>query len=123
MKNKKIILTIGIILIISIFIVLLVVSINNDKEKTNKNMEIIKENYNNLSNNVNEYNQIRTDLSNKLNDFIYEDYEEEHNSYLELLNKYNSNIKNIDNNINEIISIKIKMLIIYVIVMRSYMKN
>ena len=51
MKNKKIILTTGIILIIIIFIVLLVSSINNDKEKTNKNMEVIKDNYNNLSNN------------------------------------------------------------------------
>ena len=102
MSKKKLFITISIILVISIVIVLLVVSINKDKDMINKNMEIIKDSYNNLSDNVDEYNRIRTELSGKLSDFIYESYEEEHDSYIELLNIYNNNIKNIDENVEKI---------------------
>lgn len=83
---------------ISLFIVNMV----KDRNETNNNMEIINSNYNELSVNVNEYNQIRTELSGKLNNFIYEKYSLEYDGYVELLNKYNENIKKIDLNIENI---------------------
>lgn len=64
-------------------------------------MGIIKDNYNELSIVVDEYNQIRTELSSKLNNFIYENNSKEQEEYIELLTKYN-NIKNIDKNIDNI---------------------
>ena len=104
MKNssKKIILICGIVLVVLVIIVLLVIGIINDKKESNKNMELIKDNYDLLSINVNEYNQIRSELSNKLNNFIYEDYNKEHDSYVEILNKYNNNISLIDENVKVI---------------------
>lgn len=101
-KKIKLIIIIGIILVIIIILSLFIMNIINDKKETDKNMEIINTNYNELSANVKEYNQIRTDLSGKLNNFIYEKYPEEHNSYIEILNRYNENIKKIDTNINNI---------------------
>lgn len=106
-NSKKIILIISVVLVV---IVGLVVGILNDKKKTRENMEIIKENYDFLSANVNEYNQIRNDLSDKLNNFIYEDYDMEHSGYVELLTKYNNNIGLIAGNIN---TINIKCNVIY----------
>ena len=103
-NNKKIILIISITLISSLIIILtlFVLNIVNDKKISNKNMQLIKTNYNELSTLVTEYNQIRTKLSEKLNNFIYEEYPKEHNSYIELLNKYNNNIKDIDSKVNNI---------------------
>lgn len=98
-NNKKIIMIISIILILLV-LTILVINIINDKKKSKVNMELIKHNYNELSTTVTEYNQIRTDLSHKLNNFIYEDYLKEHDSYIELLTKYNNNINSIDKNIN-----------------------
>ena len=101
-SSKKIILIISIILVVIIIMTILIMGIINDKKKTNENMELIKNNYELLSTNVNEYNQIRSDLSNKLNNFIYEDYNKEHDSYVEILNKYNNNISLIDENVKVI---------------------
>ena len=104
MKNssKKIILIVSIILVVVVIMTILIMGIINDKKKTNDNMELIKNNYDLLSANVHEYNQIRSDLSNKLNNFIYEDYNKEHDSYVEILNKYNNNISLIDENVKVI---------------------
>ena len=46
--------------------------------------------------------ELRRDLSDKLNDFIYDKYPNEHDVYFELINKYNDNIKNIDKSVNNI---------------------
>ena len=101
-KNKKtIIITSGVVLVLLITIIL-ILNIVNDKKNSQKNMQIIKYNYNELSVAVTEYNQIRTDLNELLNNFIYEEYPNKHNSYIELLNKYNSNIDKIDRYIKEI---------------------
>ena len=40
-------------------------------------MDIINNNYNELSKNVEEYNKIRRELSEKLNDFMYDKYPKE----------------------------------------------
>lgn len=103
-NNKKIIIIISLILVSALIVVLtlFVLNVVKDKKESNKNMQLIKDNYNELSTHVSEYNQIRTNLSEKLNDFIYETYPKEHDSYVELLNKYNDNIKNIDTKVNNI---------------------
>ena len=101
-SSKKIIMICGIVLVLLVIVLLLVIGIVNDKKNSKKNMELIKENYDLLSNNVNEYNQIRNSLSDKLNNFIYEEYSKEHDGYVELLNKYNNNIGLIAGNVNVI---------------------
>jgi len=101
-KNKKRFILILSIIIISIIILLatiFIINITKDKKITEQNMQIIKDNYNELTATVSEYNQIRTDLSNLLNDFVYEEYPTKHEEYTNLLTKYNNNIKNIDKNI------------------------
>lgn len=101
-KNRRIILIVGIITIVLLVVVILVMNIMNDKKNSQENMQLIKDNYNELSVNVSEYNQIRSDLSDKLNNFIYEEYSKEHDSYVELLTKYNTNIQVIDENVDVI---------------------
>ena len=107
-KNlKTIIIIVSILLIVG---VILVIGIVNDKKNASKNMESIKENYELFINNVNEYNLIRSSLSDKLNNFIYDEYENEHSGYVELLTKYNNNVGMIAINVNDI---KIKCNVIY----------
>jgi len=101
-KNSKKVILIGVGVMILVIIIILVIGIVNDKRESNENMGLIKDNYELLSNNVTEYNQIRSDLSNKLNNFIYDDYSKEHDSYVELLTKYNNNIGLIAGNVSEI---------------------
>ena len=101
-NSKKIILISSLVLIIIIIVVILVMGIINDKKESSKNMELINDNYELLGTNVNEYNQIRSELSSKLNNFIYEDYSKEHSGYVELLTRYNNNISLIDENVKVI---------------------
>lgn len=105
-KNKYIkpTIIIGIILMILITIILLITNISKERKTLNNNMEVIKYNYEELSKSVTEYNQIRTDLIEKLNDFTFDTYSNIHNEYTVLLTKYNENIDKIDsytNNIND----------------------
>ena len=58
-KNKKIITVIIIALILIGGIIFLTANIMKDKKETSKNIEIIKYNYQELTNNVSEYNEIR----------------------------------------------------------------
>lgn len=95
-KNKKIIIITSIVISILLIAIILILNIVNDKKNLQKNMQIIKYNYNELSIAVTEYNQIRTNLSELLNNFIYEEYPNNHSRYVELLKNYNSNINKID---------------------------
>ena len=101
-KSKKMIIIITILIILIGGISLLIANIMKEKKESTKNIEIIEYNYNELSTNVSEYNQIRSDLSEKLNNFFYDKYPKEHETYVELLTKYNNNIKKIDKNISNI---------------------
>lgn len=101
-KSIKIVIIFGILILIIGLISILIANIMKEKKESTKNMEIIEYNYTELIANVSEYNQIRSDLSNKLNNFIYDNYLSEHESYVELLTKYNNNIKEIDKNISNI---------------------
>ena len=101
-KNKKYLIIIGIVLLIVTIISVLVINITKERKNLRKNIEIIEYNYNELKTNVEEYNQIRTELSTKLNDFIYDKYASEHESYTTILTNYNNVIKNIDKNISNL---------------------
>lgn len=103
-NSKKIIIIVSLIfvLLVLFLLTLFISNIVNDKKMSRENMQVIKDNYNQLSDIVSEYNQIRTDLSDKLNNFIYDRYPGEHDAYMELINKYNDNIKNIDKSVNNI---------------------
>jgi len=101
-SSKKIILISGIVLVVLVSIIVIVIGVVKDKKESSKNMDLIKDNYELLSTNVNEYNQIRSDLSNKLNNFIYADYNKEHDDYVLILNRYNNNIGLIDENVKVI---------------------
>lgn len=103
-KNKISVITI-IMFVVTIAIIItgiIVANIVDEKRTIQKNIELIKYNYNQLTNDISEYNQIRTDLLTKLDNFIYENYSEEHTEYVELLTKYNENIKRIDSSVKNI---------------------
>ncbi|MBQ2873306.1 MAG: hypothetical protein IJE89_04845 [Bacilli bacterium] len=103
MNKKKIIIIISIsIIVIIILITLIIFNTIKNKNLTKENMEIITTNYEELSINVNEYNNVRTKLSEKLNNFIYEKYKNNHEEYLSILLEYNNIIKKIDNNVDNI---------------------
>lgn len=103
-KNKKI----GITLIIISFIILLVVivsyilNINESKKEMEENKQLIKFNYQELSDEIKNYNQIRSEYINLSKEFYYETYEEKQPSYTNLFTKYNQTIENIDKYINNI---------------------
>lgn len=101
MKKKKPSKVIIIIIVAILLITIIIFTLNliNDQKITKKNMQSIKESYQQLSENIVDYNQIRSSLSEKLNNFMYESYQKEHEEYIDLLTKYNNNIINIDQNI------------------------
>ena len=104
MKKKMNIITL-VLVIITIIIIIIGLYIGNivhERKTVQKNIELIKYNYNEFTNNILEFNQIRTNLSNKLNNFVYTTYIDEHQNYIELLNKYTDNIKKIDANVSNI---------------------
>ena len=95
--NKIIIIILSIItlLIALIFIVKFINNVNEDKKITKENIEIIKTSYNNFKNEVKNYNTIRNDISEFINNFYYDTIKEK---YLENENK----LKNYDEEINKI---------------------
>ena len=103
MKNhKKIIIIVTILIILISSISLIISSIIKDKKETTKNIELIKYNSEQLNENVLEYNEIRKELSAKLNNFMYDKFIDDKEKYEEILVKYNKNIEKIDNNIKNI---------------------
>ena len=105
-KNKKLIITgIGVSAIVLISgISIFVVNIMDAKKEMEKNANYIRENYQDLSKNVESYNQIRTNYTDMSKDFILDTYKDSHQEYLNLLTKYNETIKDIDKNIENISS-------------------
>ena len=96
MKNKKtIIVILSIIIIISLGTLLIynIIKTNNIKKE---NINIIKTSYNNLTVEVKEYNKIREKYNNMLSNFIYDEYSNQHEDYIDILTKYNEVIKKID---------------------------
>lgn len=109
-KNKKIIFYVGGGIIL-IGIVLLFISFVNGKKDVDKNMAIIKSNYNDLSNNVIDYNSIRGELGVLFNNFRYDSFDLDIDKYRdifvrydEIIRKIGSNVLNIDDMCNVIYS-------------------
>jgi len=98
MKNKKILMAIGILfamLIIISLITILIIILNKNKETIKENINIINISYNNIKNEVSNYNNIRNDISEFINNFYYNTIEEKYVDNLKLLNDYDSIIGNI----------------------------
>ena len=104
-KKKLIITGVGVTAIVLIGgISIFVTNIMDAKKEMEENANYIKENYQNLTKNVESYNQIRTNYTDMSKDFILDTYKDSHQEYLNLLTKYNETIKDIDENIKNISS-------------------
>ena len=103
-KKKKIIISIIVIVLIIIIslLILLIGKIKNDKQISNENIEIITINYEKLSKNIDDFNQIRNEYVELSSEFFYETYLEEEKKYLDILSRYKDNINKITLNINNI---------------------
>lgn len=102
-KKRKILIIIGFVVLVVVgFVAFFILNIINDKKLNKDNANYIKENYNNLSNSVNLYNDIRSDYSLLSKDFYLENYDKKHLEYVELLNKYSGIIREIDKSIENI---------------------
>jgi len=102
MKNKKILIAIGItvaMLIVISLVTVFIINLNNDKKKTEENMVLINDSYNNLKNEVENYNNIRNDISEFINNFYYDTIEEKYVDNLKSLNDYDSIIGSITNEV------------------------
>ena len=100
MKKKLIITS---LIIIVIVLILLLVKINQEQTKTRNNIEIIKQNYEELKININNYNSDRSKLINN-NDYYQETFKESYEELIKILSsidndtsKITKNIENIDN--------------------------
>lgn len=102
MKNKKNIIIIVGIIVIGLIAIFLVYNILNASKTKKENIDEIKNSYNNLTEEVKKYNEIRTKYNEKLSNFILDRYKDEHEEYISLLNEYNETIKNIDIYINNL---------------------
>lgn len=102
MKNKKNIIIIVGIIVIGLIAIFLVYNILNASKTKKENIDEIKNSYNNLTEEVKKYNEIRTKYNEKLSNFILDRYKDEHKEYISLLNEYNETIKNIDIYINNL---------------------
>lgn len=97
-KNKRIIFYVGGGIIL-IGIVLLFISFVNGKKDVDKNMAIIKSNYNDLSNNVIDYNIIRGELGVLFNNFRYDSFDLDIDKYRDIFVRYDEVIRKIDSNV------------------------
>lgn len=99
--KKKIIITSFIVIVI--VLILLLIRIYQEKTKTRNNIEIIKQNYEELKININNYNSDRSKLINN-NDYYQETFKESYEELIKILSsidndtsKITKNIENIDN--------------------------
>ena len=74
------------------------VLVNNEKTLL-EDMSIIKRTYANFSGDVIDIYQLRKSLTEKMDIFIDENYEEEHEVYIEILTTYNQKMVSLNNNI------------------------
>lgn len=101
-KKKRIIIGIIISLIIITGAIIINIKIKKDNTLKEENKIAIKNNYNDLSKEVDNYNKIREEYIELASDFFYETYTDKHNDYIEILNKYTDTMNNITKNIDNI---------------------
>lgn len=98
MSNKKtLIISIMVMLgIVILLVAIILFSFNNQEEELQENMQKIRSNYASFSTNITDNEQIRSELTSKLNEFNKISYEEEAGKFNDILKKYDKNIKYID---------------------------
>lgn len=99
-SKKKLIISFSILLIIIIIINIFIVI--NNKQKDNKNIEIIKSSYQSLVDEVSNYNDIRSKYIDLTNNFYLDTFKDHYEEYNDLLTKYNEVINYIDTSINKL---------------------
>jgi len=102
--KKKIIIIIAVLLIVISAITLLVMkfikNIEEDKKKTKENIEIIETSYNFINEKIENYNQIRQEVSEFINNFYYNTIENNYVSNLDSLTNYIGVVDEISEKIN-----------------------
>lgn len=102
LKIKPKVLIISSVLLIIIIVVITILSIISSNKKNKENIDIIKNNYQSLVDEIANYNEIRSEYIKLSQNFYLETYAENHDKYLDILTKYNENIKKIDTSVNNI---------------------
>lgn len=99
MKKKKLIISGIIVILIGIISLILVFinNINNDKKITKENINSINESYNNIKEEVVNYNNLRKDITDIINNFYYDTIEKNYLNNLKVLEDYDSVINKIIN--------------------------
>ncbi len=102
MKKKKNLIIILSVIIVGIIIIVSVFSILNSRKLKKENIDTITTSYNNLTDDIKKYNEIRTKYNKRISSFVMSTYENEQEEYITLLNEYNEVIKKIDTEIKQI---------------------
>lgn len=101
--KKKYIIVISIVLIIitliTTFIIIFINNLNEDKKITEENINIISNSYNNIKKEVENYNDIRNNISVFINNFYYDTIENNYQDNLNKLKEYDEVIKKITNDV------------------------
>lgn len=96
MSKAMYISTISVIIIVSIIMTVLGMSLSTmvDKEESLiYNAKVIRDNYNELNVLINENRKIKIELTDKLSSFTDEDYSNNHEEYIEIINRYQKNVE------------------------------
>ena len=102
MKSKKNVIICIIVIVVLAVGLILFLSLNKARQENKNNMELIRKNYQLLSDSVSKYNDIRSKYNEMSSVLIIDSYKEKHEEYVELLDNYNKEVENIDNYINNI---------------------
>ncbi len=106
MKNKKILVAVGIIfaffIALILFFVIVLKNIQKDKKETINDMNYITDNYKVLSDNVTKYNKMRNDLISASKDLMLDNYVSVYENFTIFMSDYNNLIKDIDESVKNI---------------------
>jgi len=103
--KKKSIIIISIILVIVLIISLVVIFINNvnkDKKQQEENMNIVSNSYDKIKEEVENYNNLREDISIFINNFYYDRIENDYQTNLNILKDYDETINKITNEVKKL---------------------
>ncbi|MBQ8681440.1 MAG: hypothetical protein IJ509_00810 [Bacilli bacterium] len=101
-KQKILIIIITIIVIIAAIITIVIKNINEENNKLNTIMKEITITYNLLENNINTYNNNRTNLSNLLDTYYTDNLSNDYNQYISILSEQEDTINAIYTNVEDL---------------------
>ena len=100
-RKKELIIGIIVIVILTLISIIIISAIRTSKENKN-DTKVIESSYALLTENIKEYNEIRTKYTGMLGDLFLEDYQDKHDDFVDLLTEYNKNMQRIDLSITNI---------------------